>query len=327
MPKVSVIVPVYNAEKTLVQCVSNLVSQTMEDIELVFVNDASADGSLRILMDCEKQFSDRVIIVNLEDNVGPGGARNAGLLYASGDYIGFVDSDDMVDVTMYEKLLKKAMDENADMVDAAYYDEGSDTCILQTPDELCGELDDTKRSELIAGGGYLWSRLFKHELFHGIEFREKVILEDMEVMMEMFMKAKVIANTHDVLYKYSAGDNSASRPKDALRYHDNIRKAMNAVGVCMEKYCGADNENLRMAFEYSVAHLYEGGLSNIVNSNTIEDKDLLYRELYELRKRYIRMPIKKNRYIIKKIPHNIRMVFEDVDRHFGNYRKSQGDQE
>ncbi|MCR4947049.1 MAG: glycosyltransferase, partial [Lachnospiraceae bacterium] len=200
MPKVSVIVPVYNAEKTLVACISNLVNQTLEDIELIFINDASTDGSLRILLDCEKQFSDKVIIVNLEENSGPGGARNAGLAYASGDYIGFADSDDMVDVTMYEKLLKRAEDENADMVDAAYFDEASDTCILQTSDGLCGELDDAKRSALIAGGGYLWSRLFRRELFDGITFREKAILEDLEVMMELFMRTRVLANIHDVLY-------------------------------------------------------------------------------------------------------------------------------
>ena len=318
MPKVSVVVPVYNAEKTLVACISNLVNQTLGDIELIFVNDASTDGSLRILMDCEKQFSDRVIIVNLEINSGPGGARNAGLLYASGDYIGFADSDDMVDVTMYEKLLKKAEDENADMVDTAYFDEASNTCILQTPDGLCGELDDEKRSELIAGGGYLWSRLFRRGLFEGVKFRENAILEDMEVMMELFMRTKVLANTHDVLYKYSAGDSSASRPKDVMRYHDHIIKAMNAVGACMEKYCGADNGSLRMAFEYSIAHLYEGGLSNIVNSNTIEDKDALYRQLYDLMRRYITVAFGDNHFIMEKIPGNVRAVFEDVDRHFGS---------
>ena len=317
MPKVSVVVPVYNAEKTLVACASNLVNQTAPDIEIVFVNDASTDGSLRILMDCEKQFSDKVIVVNLEKNSGPGGARNAGLVYATGDYLGFADSDDMVDVTMYEKLLKKAVDEGADMVDAAYYDEGTDSCILQTPDGLCGELDDAKRSDLIAGGGYLWSRLFKRELFDGIEFREHAILEDMEVMMELFMRTRVMANIHDVLYRYSAGETSASMPKDAFWYHDNIINAMNAVGSCMEKHCDADSKSLRTAFEYSISHLYEGGLSNLVNTDAIKDKEPFYRELYDLRKRYITVPFGENRYIIEKTSENVLSVFEDVDRHFG----------
>ena len=316
MPKVSVIVPVYNAEKTLVACISNLVNQTVGDIELVFINDASTDGSMRILLDCEKQFSDKVIIVNLEKNSGPGGARNAGLVYASGEYIGFADSDDMVDVTMYEKLLEKAVDENADMVDAAYYDEATDTCILQTPDELCGELDNAKRSELIAGGGYLWSRLFKRELFDGIKFREKAILEDMDVMMELFMRTKILANTHDVLYRYSASKDSASKPKDVRRYHDNVRKAMNAVGECMEKYCHQGREDLRAAFEYSVAHLYEGGLSNLVNTEAIKDKEPFFRELFDIRKRYISLPFRDNRFIMQKTSGNVLSVFDDVDRHF-----------
>ncbi len=317
MPKVSVIVPVYNAEKTLVACVSNLVNQTLADIELIFVNDASTDGSLRILMDCEKQFSDKVIIVNLEENYGPGGARNAGLVYASGDFMGFADSDDMVDVTMYEKLLKKALDENADMVDAAYYDEATDTCILQTPDELCGKIDDAKRSELIAGGGYLWSRLFRRELFEGVSFRENAILEDMDVMMELFMRTETLSNTHDVLYRYSSSENSASRPKDVMRYHGNIKKAMWAVGDCMEKYCFAGEGMLRAAFEYSIAHLYEGGLSNLVNTDKIVDKDPVYRELYDIRKRYISLPFRENRFVMEKISDNVLSVFDDVDRHFG----------
>ena len=318
MPKVSVIIPVYNAYGTLTPCISNLVNQTLDDIELIFVNDASTDKSLDILMECERQFPDKTLVVNLSENLGPGGARNVGLSYARGEYIGFTDSDDMVDPHMYEKLLDRALEIGADMVDAAYYDEAGDVCILQTPDELCGKLDDEKRSKLIAGGGYLWSRLIKRDLFEGITFRERAILEDMEVMMALYMKTKVLANLHDVLYRYSAGENSASRPKDVRKYHGNVKNAMIAVGECMEKY--ASSVALRSAFEYSVAHLYEGGLSNILNNADNADRESLYRELYDLRRRYITVPFRENVFITEKTAENVLSVFEDVDRHFGGLK-------
>ena len=313
MPKVSVIIPVYNAEKTLVACASNLVNQTYQNIELIFVNDASTDGSLQILLDCEKQFSDRVIIVDLAENSGPGGARNAGLTYATGEYLGFCDSDDMVDVTMYEKLIKRAVETDADMVDAAYYDEATDTCILQTADELCGVLDDTKKSELIAGGGYLWSRVFKRDLFDGIRFREKTILEDMEVMMELFMRCNRLENLHDVLYKYRKNSESASKPRDVFLYHGYVKAAIRAVAECEGRY-----EALRPAFEYSIAHLYEGGLSNLMNAANLSDSDKepMIRELYELRKKYIQTGFRDNPYVRRKIGSNVLTVFDEVDRHY-----------
>ncbi len=318
MSKVSVIVPVYNAQKTLTACISNLVHQTLSDIELIFVNDASTDNSLEILMECERMFSDKVILVNLSENSGPGGARNAGLQYASGDYIGFVDSDDMVDVSMFEKLLAMASETGADMVDAAYYDEADDTCILQTPDELCGNLDNAKRSELIAGGGYLWSRLFRRELFDGISFRTHTILEDMEVMMELFMRCRKLANTHDVLYKYGKNPDSASKPRDVFIYHGFVKDAMIAVAECMKRHCIKADNDLRLAFEYSIAHLYEGGLSNLVNAEKLqqERKEAMMAELCDLRKKYILTSWEDNRFVRDKIAENVLSIFKEVDRHF-----------
>ena len=117
MPKVSVIMPVYNSEPTLVDSLSSLVNQTLSDMELILVNDCSTDGSFNILSDCESQFSDKVLLINLDENHGAGGARNIGLSYASGDYIGFMDSDDIATPDMFEKMYTKAISGNYDIVD------------------------------------------------------------------------------------------------------------------------------------------------------------------------------------------------------------------
>ena len=103
---ISVIVPVYNCERFLDRCVESLVAQTCSEIEILLVNDGSKDGSLAV---CRKwEARDKRVIVIDRPNGGVSAARNAGLDRARGDYIAFVDSDDWIDSTMYEKLLKKA---------------------------------------------------------------------------------------------------------------------------------------------------------------------------------------------------------------------------
>ena len=150
--------PVYNSEPTLVDSLSSLVNQTLSDMELILVNDCSTDGSFNILSDCESQFSDKVLLINLDENHGAGGARNIGLSYASGDYIGFMDSDDIATPDMFEKMYTKAISGNYDIVDCGYYNEATETAIVHASDELTGTLNGYKRSKLIASGGYLGNK-------------------------------------------------------------------------------------------------------------------------------------------------------------------------
>lgn len=101
-PKVSVIVPVYNSEKYIEKCIKSIRYQTLKDIEIIFINDGSKDKSREIIEHHGKQDG-RIVIINKE-NGGPGLARNIGIKMAKGKYIGFVDSDDYIEPTMFEKL-------------------------------------------------------------------------------------------------------------------------------------------------------------------------------------------------------------------------------
>ena len=115
MAKVSVIVPVYNTEKFLKQCLLSVCNQTLKEIEILCINDGSTDGSAEIL----KEFAGndkRIKVIELFENGGAAKARNIGLDLAQGEYIGFVDSDDYVDLDFYEKLYKKADETQADAV-------------------------------------------------------------------------------------------------------------------------------------------------------------------------------------------------------------------
>jgi glycosyltransferase involved in cell wall biosynthesis len=117
-PKVSVIVPVYNVEPYLRRCLDSLINQTLRDIEIICINDCSLDKSLAILKRYAKE-DNRIKIIDLEKNQGVSVARNNGMKIAEGEYIGFCDPDDYVDLNFYEKLYKTAKFKNADIVKAA----------------------------------------------------------------------------------------------------------------------------------------------------------------------------------------------------------------
>ena len=115
MPKVSIIVPVYNSGKYLKTCLDSLVNQTLKDIEIIAVDDCSTDNSLLILMDYAKKYHNIKVYHNRE-NLGQGASRNRGLDIARGEYIGFVDSDDYIRYTMYEDMYKAAVNNSAPLV-------------------------------------------------------------------------------------------------------------------------------------------------------------------------------------------------------------------
>ena len=112
MVKVSVIVPIYNAEKYLEQCLDSIVNQTLKEIEIILINDGSTDGSAEI---CKKYLADERVSYYHKENEGLAAARDDGMLRATGEYIGFVDSDDWLELNMYEKMYNAARSNDSDV--------------------------------------------------------------------------------------------------------------------------------------------------------------------------------------------------------------------
>lgn len=128
-PLVSIVIPVYKCDKHIEECVRSLFEQTVEDLEYIFVNDATPDRSINILnrlLDGYPIRKEHVIIINLETNKGVANARQIGITHASGEYIIHCDSDDWVDKDMYEKLYLKAKETDADIVGCNFRHEFSD---------------------------------------------------------------------------------------------------------------------------------------------------------------------------------------------------------
>ena len=115
MKKVSIIVPVYNVENYLEKCLNSLVAQTLQEIEIVVVNDGSTDNSQAIIQDFQSRFPDKIKTFQ-KQNGGLSDARNFGLKHSSGEFIGFVDSDDYVSETMFEEMYTLAKVHQAQMV-------------------------------------------------------------------------------------------------------------------------------------------------------------------------------------------------------------------
>ena len=115
MPLVSIIIPVFNAECHIKECLDAVMRQTLRDVEVILIDDASVDESVKILESLQ-HMRENVRIVCHQDNIGAAGSRNEGLMMAKGDYVAFCDSDDIVDADMYELLYRAALKNDADIV-------------------------------------------------------------------------------------------------------------------------------------------------------------------------------------------------------------------
>lgn len=210
MPKVSIIVPVYNTEKYLDKCLTSLVKQTLNDIEILVINDGSPDNSERIIKKYEEKYPE-IVKYYLKPNGGLSDARNYGIEKATGDYIGFVDSDDYVEKDMFEKLYNKAILGDFDVVAADLYMVYEDNSNREVISSCIYEdyIDKNKIKELMT---YVyptaWNKIYRKELLKHIRFKKNIWFEDVEFMLRLFPSINKIGVVKDPLYNYLQRENS-----------------------------------------------------------------------------------------------------------------------
>ncbi len=267
MKKVSVIIPMYNSENTIEECLDSLVAQSFfGEMELIIVDDSSTDASRKKAVNYEMKYPDNIMIICLETNAGPGNARNIALQYAAGEYIGFVDSDDAVQPTMFEKMYNEAVKNKADFVDTGFYDQKNDNAILYVSDELSGELDDQKRSSLIVVGGFICTKIFRNDFLKTLcrGFREEYVLEDMDFLIECIARAQRISNIKETMYIYRDTGASLSKTTDPFRYIHNQSTAMKSIydrTHALSNYMG-----IKDAVEFTMLHLYSNMIKTCMNT-------------------------------------------------------------
>jgi glycosyltransferase involved in cell wall biosynthesis len=229
--KVSVIIPCYCVEPYIDRCVQSLIHQTigLENLELIFINDASPDSTLDILLSYEKKYSESILVINSEVNLKQGGARNLGIQYASGDYIGFVDGDDWVELTMFEKLYKKAEEYNCDLaacrITRSYDDQ---------PDKgFAGDIDsyialspkDNAENKLLPGfGGAIVTKIYRRSIIldNQVWFPENLAYEDnywFPILHHYLTSGYML---EECLYHYYCNMNSTTTRRNSLHHLDRL---------------------------------------------------------------------------------------------------------
>jgi len=220
--KISIVIPVYNVEKYLRQCLDSLVNQTLRDIEIICVNDGSTDSSLEIL-NSYAQSDNRIVVINIE-NGGVSNARNVGLKNVSGEYVTFVDSDDWLDLEFCEKLYDIAQKEQADAVMCGYMREYENRAIatssldsdyiVWTGDEFKDKfhrrlfgLTGEELSSPEKGDGIVstWAQIFKKELAQSAEFydiKKLGTFEDGLYQIDVYKNCNRFVYVNEPLYHY-----------------------------------------------------------------------------------------------------------------------------
>ena len=221
-PKISVIIPVYNVEKYLRECLDSVVNQTMRDIEIICVNDGSTDNSLDILKEYATK-DDRIIVIN-QTNGWLSAARNSGLKIAKGEYIQFVDSDDYLELNACETAYKYALQYNADVVVWGY---------KNFPEQV-GNVKNKrgtglkyKKVNVFHGGlrsgrhlcrNAVWYKLYRHEIIKGCYFPEWIrCIEDEHFNFQVDKKINILVQIPEQLYNYRLNLNSITTSSKVFR--------------------------------------------------------------------------------------------------------------
>ena len=234
-PLVSVIVPVWNTARFLPECLDSLLAQTLKNIEIICINDASSDNSLQILerySSCDK----RVRLVSNPKSLGPGATRNIGIELAKGDYIGFVDSDDRVSRDFYQNLYQGALKHNADitLTRCTVFDDSTATAVFENSgtiiswfkqrwvhnvrgmDKAFGvkwheHSDFSGQRAALGAFPTVVDKLYRRSLFEKVRFPEGVLFEDMLFMPQILFYAERIFSCPGGEYYYRRNPGSITR--------------------------------------------------------------------------------------------------------------------
>lgn len=259
MHKISVIIPIYNVEKYLAQCLDSVLNQTYRNLEIILVNDGSTDSSPRI---CDEYAAkDPRIKVIHKSNEGSAAARNDGLKLATGELIGFIDSDDIVADHFYEKLLKSLIDHHADIAECKFIEFEN-----QIPPNVNSSINintyidyDTEASI----GAYLdeqlsvvvWNKLYRKEVLKDIFFPNGKYIDDIFWSYKVFANSAKTVCIGDVLYFYRRHESSIMGKKYSIKRLDALQ-AWEEMIIFIEKKFPNLAQQVRMTYCFLLMHNY-----------------------------------------------------------------------
>lgn len=264
---ITIIIPCYNVEQYIDRCFQSLINQTLgiNRMEFIFVNDASTDNTLEKLTALEAQYPDNIIIINFTENRRQGTARNAALEYATAPYIGYVDSDDWVDITMFEKMVTAIEKYDCDFVECRWDLARNEK--LTSPVKKLGKpgyLDLRKpdvKAEFIGtqiGLTALWNKVFKKSFLidNDIFCPEQIRYEDIFFCYLAFLYAKSYYRLDDVLYHYFVNSAGTVQQKAQEYQFDKMDIAVGFLNTCKERGLYDESKHNKDAIEWMFLEKY-----------------------------------------------------------------------
>ena len=265
-PKLSVILPVYNVSEYLEKCLDSIINQSLKEIEIIIINDCSPDPFDDIICQEYANKDDRIVYVKHEKNLGLGGARNTGIKLSKADYIGFVDSDDFIDLDLYKTVYDEAVKDDNDIVVFGYDLVNKSHEILEkriplghTEGDLFGNFIKSKNSMNPAS----WNKLWKKSLYvdNNIEFPLHTYYQDLATTSRVLYFAKNIKFLDKVLYHYLIRDKSITLTY-SIKHIDDLFVVLSVLTDFLNKIGALDKYNnaLQKRFHHMVSYHLNNGV-------------------------------------------------------------------
>lgn len=271
--KLSIIVPVYNVKPYLPTCLDSLVNQTIDDYEIILVDDGSSDGSADIIRDYAERYPSLISFIRV-DNGGQGRARNFGIEMASGDYLGFIDSDDWIELDMYEKMYSKAVETNADVVVCDFMEKFSDG----RENYLLAATQDEK----LASAGSSCNKIFRRSLVEDLRFPVGLWYEDFYFSAIMLLKSRRTEFVDEALYIYRRGQESTMHNNNASKNLDIITIMDKLAGYMLPRDLNDD-------FEFLLINHVGIDAINRLASQALPDKEVIMQLCAYMKRRIPRL--------------------------------------
>lgn len=282
--KISIIVPVYNSDKHLRQCLDSIINQNYKNFELICINDGSTDNSKKILEEFEKKYNN--IIVYNQENQGVIEARKKGLEIATGDYIAWVDSDDFVEPQIYSKMCSLAIESNSDIVICNYnfYPNNFTNKEKWYKSYNGGKID----YNFIQHNALLWNKIVKKELLDKINAVDLLDNLGEDAYVFAMINAKKINTIDECLYNYRVGhDSLSSNFKKVSWFEKVVEHQKNKIEFAKKNnYDGSWIEFFEYNYLYytailMVVYAYNNNRNMYLKKKKIIKKEQLFSKKYE----------------------------------------------
>ena len=277
MKKVSIIVPVYGAEKYIKKCLESLVNQTLKDIEIIVINDGTKDNSQAIIDEFKERYPEKIISI-IKENEGQAIARNIGTAIAKSEYIMYVDSDDWIDHTMSEKMYNNAKEKKADIVVCDHYQVRNDNLIyISGIDKDSSESID--RSFLVTASSITCGKLFRRKYLERskLKFLERHIYEDIATVPAHVIFTSSISHIEEPLYYYLIREGSTMNQITYNKKLEDIFDSMDNILVLFKKYNKYNMYKEELEYLYIIHLLHEATLRFIKFDNYKDNVDKIIR--------------------------------------------------